>query len=146
MILPGKSHGQRSLVSYGVTYVCGVTQSRTWLKRFSSSSSNQHNMLILFQNPGPSLFIFTPHHFLTQGESCQLDIRLRKCFSLVVFSEQLCEQSWSIHSVFSQPLISGKLLRELKLPVINPCSERCKSKEWNTAHHNSDPKQAKITA
>lgn len=53
-------------------------------------------MFILYQNSFLPPLIFTPSHFLIQGESCQMDIRLRKCFSLVVCSEQFCKQSWSI--------------------------------------------------
>ena len=57
VLLPGKSHGQRSLV--GCIY--GVAQSRTWLKRLSSSNSSRTSDIgpssVFYLLNWPSIFL-----------------------------------------------------------------------------------------
>lgn len=87
----------------------------------SCSPREQTGTRVFTQFCTPLVFplTFIPSYFLTQRESCQINIRLRKHSSLVVCSKQLCKQSGSIQQYRLTDFYLSKVVERAKLKFLS---------------------------
>ena len=118
---------------HGAVYPAAGGQCWTWspivslgrvsaaAKGTSCSPREQTGTRVFTQFCTPLVFplTFIPSYFLTQWESCQINIRLRKHSSLVVCSKQLCKQSGSIQQYRLADFYLLKVVERAKLKFLS---------------------------
>jgi hypothetical protein len=101
----------------------------------------------IFSQLPPFLPTFRSTQILTRGETAEQIPAQKKVALQLSAQDNFASNGWSSQLYLFAALYLLKVVERAKLkwPAINLCSRHCKSKEGNSSHHSSDPKQVKIT-